>query len=108
MDLKLEQVRSAVRQSGRHPGVEYWVGKPAADALTTSTIWLNLPTGSHMTIMDMWPKLQDPQVPTLDPPVPTLDPPVPTLDPPVPTLDPKVRPLSSNFRPPGANFRRQL
>ena len=59
MDLKPEQVRSALRQLRRHSGVEYRVGKPAPDALTTSTIWMNLPTASHMTVTDICPKLQD-------------------------------------------------
>ena len=59
MDLQMEQVRSAVRHSGRCPGVEYWAGKPAPEAPTTTTVWMNLPTEIRTTTADIWTRLQE-------------------------------------------------
>ena len=43
MDLKQDQIRAVVCNLGRSPGIEDWVGKPAPEALTTTTVWMNLP-----------------------------------------------------------------
>ena len=42
MDLRPHQVHSPVRQSGKHAGVEFWVGRPSLPDLTTTTVWVNL------------------------------------------------------------------
>ena len=41
-DLKLEQLRSVVRNSRWCAGMEYSVRRPAPQTLTTSTVWKNL------------------------------------------------------------------
>ena len=58
MDLKLDQVRCAARNLGRCAGMEYWVGTPAPETLTTSKVWMNLLAGSRASIADLWTKLQ--------------------------------------------------
>ena len=58
MDLHVGQVRSAVRNSGKCPGVEYWVGRPAPDALQTATVWMNLPEETRETTANFCTKLQ--------------------------------------------------
>ena len=59
MDLRQDQVRSAVRQSGKCPGLEFWVGKPAPESMTTTTVWISLPAESKITTADAWAKLQE-------------------------------------------------
>ena len=58
MDLRPEQVRSVVRQSGKHAGVEFWVGRPSPPDLTTTTVWVNLATERRVSAPVLWAKLQ--------------------------------------------------
>ena len=59
MEMRQGQVRSAVRQPGKCPGVEFWVGKPAPECMATATVWINLEAESKVTTADAWAKLQD-------------------------------------------------
>ena len=59
MDLRQDQVRSAVRQSGKCPGVEFRVGKPAPESMATATVWINLQAESKVTTADACAKLQE-------------------------------------------------
>ena len=58
MDLHVDQVRSAVRNSGKCPVLEYWVGRLAPDALQTATVWMNLPEETRETTANLWTMLQ--------------------------------------------------
>ena len=59
MDLRQDQVCSAVRRSVKCPGVEFRVGKPAPESMATAMVWINLQAESKVTTADVRTKLQE-------------------------------------------------
>ena len=57
MALRPEQVRSVVQRSGKHAGVEIWVGRPSPSDLTTTTVWVNLAAKRRVSAPVPWTKL---------------------------------------------------